>query len=139
MIIPSQKPLPDNTQHPQQKNIHAPGGIRTHNLSRRSAVDLRLRPRGHWDWQLMQLQLVILFSSFITLALIVQILCCLFVCSTVSDSVNCLLACLFALSVRRPSIWSDSQSIIQLVSQLVAQLISYLFRNCVFFTINVSP
>ena len=39
----------DNTQHSQQKNIHAPGGIRTHNLSRRAAVDLRLRPRGHWD------------------------------------------------------------------------------------------
>jgi hypothetical protein len=26
-----------------------PGGIRTHDLSRRAAVDLRLRPRGHWD------------------------------------------------------------------------------------------
>jgi len=25
------------------------GGIRTHNLSRRTAVDLRLRLRGHWD------------------------------------------------------------------------------------------
>jgi len=31
---------------------HAPGGIRTHNLSRRAAVDLRLRPRVHWDRQL---------------------------------------------------------------------------------------
>ena len=30
-------------------NIHAPGGIRTHNLSRRAAEDLRLRPRSHWD------------------------------------------------------------------------------------------
>jgi len=30
-------------------NIHAPGGIRTHVLSRRTAVELRLRPRGHWD------------------------------------------------------------------------------------------
>ena len=30
-------------------NIHALGGIRTHDLSRRAAVDLRLRPRGHWD------------------------------------------------------------------------------------------
>jgi len=28
-----------------------PGGIRSHNLSRRAAADLRLRPRGHWDWQ----------------------------------------------------------------------------------------
>ena len=25
--------------------------IRTHNLSRLSAVDLRLRRRGHWDWR----------------------------------------------------------------------------------------
>jgi len=25
------------------------GGIRTHNPSRRAAVDLRLRPRSHWD------------------------------------------------------------------------------------------
>ena len=26
-----------------------PDGIRTHDLSRREAADLRLRPRGHWD------------------------------------------------------------------------------------------
>ena len=45
----SQRPLPDNTQHSQQTNIQASGGIRTHNLSRRAAVDLRLRPRGYWD------------------------------------------------------------------------------------------
>ena len=30
-------------------DIHAPGGILTHHLSRRAAVDLRLGPRGHWD------------------------------------------------------------------------------------------
>ena len=30
-------------------NIHALGGIRTHDLSRRAAEDLRLRPHGHWD------------------------------------------------------------------------------------------
>ena len=40
-----------NIQHSQQTNIHAPGGIRTHNLSRRAAAELRLRPRGHWHWQ----------------------------------------------------------------------------------------
>ena len=28
------RPLPDNTRHSQQTNIHAPGGIRTHDLSR---------------------------------------------------------------------------------------------------------
>ena len=49
MIRSSQRPLPDNTQHSQQTNIYAPGGIRTHDLSRRAAADLRLRPRGHWD------------------------------------------------------------------------------------------
>jgi hypothetical protein len=49
VISPSQRPLPDNTQHSQQTNIHATSGIRSHDLSRRAAVDLCLRPRGHWD------------------------------------------------------------------------------------------
>ena len=49
VIGSSQRPLPDNTQYPQQTNIHAPGGIRTHDLSRPAAADLRLRLRGHWD------------------------------------------------------------------------------------------
>jgi hypothetical protein len=30
-------------------NIHAPGGIRTRNTSKRSAADPRLRPLGRWD------------------------------------------------------------------------------------------
>jgi hypothetical protein len=38
------RPLPENTQHSQQTSIHAPGRIRTHNLSRRAAADLRLGP-----------------------------------------------------------------------------------------------
>ena len=49
VINPSQKPLPDNTQHSQQTNIHAPGGIRTHDLSRRAAENLCFRPHDHWD------------------------------------------------------------------------------------------
>ena len=49
VISSSQRPLPDNTQHSQQTNIHDLGGIQTHDLSRRAAADLRLRPRGHWD------------------------------------------------------------------------------------------
>ena len=36
------------TTHNTQTNIHAPAGIRTHDLSSRAAADLRLRPRGHW-------------------------------------------------------------------------------------------
>jgi len=43
VISSSQRPLPDNTQHSQQTNIHAPYGIRTHDLSRRGAADIRLR------------------------------------------------------------------------------------------------
>jgi hypothetical protein len=57
VISPSQRLLPDNTQHTQQTNIHAPSGIRTHDRSsRQAAVDLRLRRRGHWDRQLNKLR-----------------------------------------------------------------------------------
>ena len=34
VISSSQRPVPDNARHLQQTNIHAPGGIRTHDLSR---------------------------------------------------------------------------------------------------------
>ena len=47
VISSSQRPLPDNTQHSQQTDFHAPSGIRTHNFSRRAAAYLRLRTRGH--------------------------------------------------------------------------------------------
>jgi hypothetical protein len=40
------------TQTLYRTNIHAPGGIRTHDPSKRSAADLRLRRRGHWDRRL---------------------------------------------------------------------------------------
>jgi len=43
-ISPSHRALPHNTQHSQQTDIHATGGIRTHSLSRRAVEDLRLRP-----------------------------------------------------------------------------------------------
>jgi hypothetical protein len=33
VIRSSQRPLPDNTQHSQQTNIHAPGGIRSHDFA----------------------------------------------------------------------------------------------------------
>jgi hypothetical protein len=36
-------------KHTQHSNIPAPSGIRPHDRSRRAAVDLCLRPRGHWD------------------------------------------------------------------------------------------
>ena len=53
-MSPTQRPLPDNAQHSQETDIHAPGGIQTHNLTRRAAADPRLRPRGHWGRQLLQ-------------------------------------------------------------------------------------
>jgi len=37
------------SQHSQETDIHAPGGIRTYNPNRRAAADPRLRPHGHWD------------------------------------------------------------------------------------------
>jgi hypothetical protein len=40
---------PHTTLHLQEKGIHVPGGIRTHNPSNRAAADPRRRPRGHWD------------------------------------------------------------------------------------------
>ena len=49
VISSSQRPLPYNTQSSQQTNIHDPDGFRTHNLGRRTAAELHLRPRGHWD------------------------------------------------------------------------------------------
>jgi hypothetical protein len=49
VVSSSQRPLPDNTQHSQQTKVHATGGIRTHDPSRRAAPVLCLRPRGYWD------------------------------------------------------------------------------------------
>jgi hypothetical protein len=37
------------TQTLYKTNIHAGGGIRTHNPSKRSAADPHRRPHGHWD------------------------------------------------------------------------------------------
>jgi hypothetical protein len=49
VIGPTKRSLPDKTQHSQETDIHFPGGIRTHNPSKRTAADPRLRPRGHLD------------------------------------------------------------------------------------------
>jgi hypothetical protein len=66
VISSSQRPLPDNTRHSQQTNIHAPGGIRTHDVSRWAACGVFslytqqwympyrfadcLRAGSGWDW-----------------------------------------------------------------------------------------
>ena len=61
MINPSQRSLHHNTQQSQGTDIHAPGRIRTHNPSKRSAADQRLRPRGHWDRQKTSIQMNIYY------------------------------------------------------------------------------
>ena len=45
----SKRLLPDKTQHSQQTDIHAPGGIRDHNPIKRVTTDPSLRPRDHRD------------------------------------------------------------------------------------------
>ena len=52
VISPTQRPLPDNTQHSQETNIYASDGIRTCNASMRPTADPCLRPHGQWDRQL---------------------------------------------------------------------------------------
>jgi len=42
----------DNTQHSQESDIHAQGGIRTHNSSKRAAADPHLTPCDRRDVQI---------------------------------------------------------------------------------------
>jgi len=41
--------LTTHNTHNRQTSMPPPRGIWTHDLSRRTAANLRLRPRGHWD------------------------------------------------------------------------------------------
>jgi hypothetical protein len=45
----TERPVPDNTQHSQGRDIHAPRGIQTRNPSKLPAADPRLRRYGQWD------------------------------------------------------------------------------------------
>jgi hypothetical protein len=49
VISPTQGPLPDNTKHSQETDIHAARGIQTHNPSKPAAADPRLGPHSHGD------------------------------------------------------------------------------------------
>jgi hypothetical protein len=44
---PSQRPLPGNTQHSQERDLQALNGVRNRNPSKRATVDPRLREHGH--------------------------------------------------------------------------------------------
>jgi hypothetical protein len=67
---PSQRTLPGNTQHSKETDIHAPGGIRTRNPSRRAAANPHIRPRGHWDWQFQSFMSVFKLKVVCTLNII---------------------------------------------------------------------
>ena len=56
------RPLPINQKHSEEASVRAPGGIRTHDPSKREAADLRLRPRGHWDRYRYILHLIVLLQ-----------------------------------------------------------------------------
>ena len=70
-----------NTQHSQETDVHAAGGIQTRNPSKRAAADRRLRPRGHRDrhlkytaidqkvQRLLHTPLTLLLSSYLRLGL----------------------------------------------------------------------
>jgi len=55
VISPTQRPLPDKTQHTQEADIRVPGGIRTRIPSNRAATDPHFTPGGHWDEQIVTL------------------------------------------------------------------------------------
>ena len=67
VISSSQRPLADNTQHSQQTDIRVLGEIRTHDLSRRAAADLRLRPRDYWDRHILCLPCFIFVTDIVGL------------------------------------------------------------------------
>jgi hypothetical protein len=49
VISPSQRPLPNNTQHSQQTDINASGEIQNRNPRTQAAADPGFRPRETWD------------------------------------------------------------------------------------------
>ena len=64
MIGPSQRTLCENTQHSQQTDFYAPGGIRTRNPGERKAAVPRLRPRGNRDQYLKNFSVVLQTCKF---------------------------------------------------------------------------
>jgi hypothetical protein len=49
VIDPSQRPLPINSHHSQEKRQLCPSGIRTRNPRELVTADRHLRPRSHWE------------------------------------------------------------------------------------------
>ena len=54
VIGPTQTSLPDNIQHSHETDIHATGGNRTRNHSKRAGADPCLRGHGQWERLLLE-------------------------------------------------------------------------------------
>jgi len=61
------------THNTHNRQIHDPGGIRTHDFRRRAAADLRFRPRGHWERQNNNISSRNWYFAFGLMALIIKI------------------------------------------------------------------
>jgi hypothetical protein len=71
----SQRPLPGNTHHTHKANIHAQGGIRTRNPSKRTTADPVLRPRflgGYKQFRCITLFLKVVCIEIVPESLLVQ-------------------------------------------------------------------
>jgi hypothetical protein len=67
--------LPDNTQHSQETDIHAPGVVRTRNPSKRVIAHRRPRTRGHWyrNYLHRHMSMVFIASNFLNFSRQLQI------------------------------------------------------------------
>ena len=74
-VILTQRPLPDNTQHLQETDIHAPDGIWTRNPSKQAAADPHPTSLSYWGISQNNSTLCILSSSVAYLKQILCILC----------------------------------------------------------------
>jgi hypothetical protein len=81
LLWTSDQPVPETStwQHTTDKHP-CPFGIWTHSLKRRAAVDLRLRPRGHWDrpyirfiYNILIWHIIYIISEYIIIILFLQI------------------------------------------------------------------
>jgi len=61
VIGPPPRPLLGNTQHSQERDIHATGGIRTRNPSKQAAADPYLRQHG---WLQSEIRNGLLLSNY---------------------------------------------------------------------------
>ena len=75
VISPTQRPLPDNTQHSQETDIHALDEVRAHNPWKRAAADSRLRPSGHWNWHVcgVSYRICVALCTYICVELVISI------------------------------------------------------------------